>query len=71
MEWRVRAVREAGQMKWRGRNVMLTKALWGQEIGLKPIADGLWAIYFEALELGEFDERQWRVRPVKTLRQQR
>src|SRR6266568_4500881 len=71
LEWRVRAVREAGQMKWRGRNVMLTKALWGQEIGLKPIADGLWAIYFEALELGEFDERQWRVRPVKTLRQQR
>ena len=70
MEWRVRAVREAGQMKWKGRNVMLSKALWGQEIGLKPVAEGIWKIYFEALELGEFDERHWRVRPRKTLHQQ-
>ena len=68
MEWRTRAVREAGQIKWRGKNVMISKALWGQEIGLKPISEGLWAIYFEDLELGEFDERQWRIHPVRTLR---
>ena len=70
MEWRTRSVREAGQIKWKGRNVMISKALWGQEIGLKPIADGLWKIYFEDLELGELDERQRRIRPVKTLHHQ-
>lgn len=35
-----------------------TQALWGQEIGLKPIGDQLWAVYFEGLNLGEFDERK-------------
>lgn len=71
MEWRTRAVREAGQIKWKGENVLISKALWGQEIGLKPIADGLWKIYFEDLELGELDERQRRVRPARILHQQR
>ena len=70
MEWRTRAIREAGQMKWKGENVMISKALWGQEIGLKPISDGRWTIYFEDLELGQFDERQRRVQPVRTLRKQ-
>ena len=70
-QWEKRRVREAGQMKWKGQNVRITRALWGQEIGLKPIGDGLWTIYFEELELGEFDERERRVRPVKILRNQR
>ena len=43
-------------------------ALWGQEIGLKPVEDGIWAVYFEDLELGLFDERQGRVKPWPRLR---
>lgn len=69
-EWQVRAVREAGQMKWKGRNIMVSTALWGQEIGLQPSAEGRWTIYFEDLELGEFDERLGRILPLRTLRQQ-
>lgn len=67
MEWRTRAVREVGQIKWKGENVMIAKALWGQEVGLKPVAEGVWKIYFEDLELGELDERQGVVRPRRTL----
>lgn len=66
-QWQKRRVREAGQIKWKGHNVRISKALWGQEIGLEPIDEGLWAVYFEHLELGIFDERKGRVRPVKTL----
>jgi transposase InsO family protein len=66
--WQKRQVRECGQIKWKGYNVRISRALWGQEIGLEPIDEGLWAVYFEHLELGIFDERKGRVRPVKTLR---
>jgi len=59
--WEKRMVRKGGQIKWHGKDVRLTQALWGQEIGLQPVGDGLWAAYFEALELGIFDERKGRI----------
>ena len=69
-EWERRRVRKAGQMKWKGKNVQLSKALWGQEIGLRPLHDGCWEIYFEVLALGTFNERKGRVIPSKRLRRQ-
>ena len=66
-DWETRKVRKGGQMKWAGHDVRLTRALWGQRIGLNPIDDGIWTVYFEGLELGEFDERKMRVTPVKKL----
>jgi transposase InsO family protein len=67
-EWEKRVVRKGGQMKWKGRDIRLTSALWGQEVGLKPVGEREWAVYFEGLELGIFEEDQGRVRPVKRLR---
>lgn len=66
-DWEKRMVRKGGQMKWKGKDVRLTSALWGQEVGLKPVADGEWMVYFESLELGRFDERTGRMRPAKRL----
>ncbi len=66
-DWEKRMVRKGGQMKWKGKDIRLTSALWEQEIGLKPVADGEWAVYFESLELGIFDERTGRMRPAKRL----
>lgn len=67
-EWQSRCVRKGGQMKWNGKDVRLTGALWGQRVGLKPIEDGIWIVYFENLELGRFDERQMRVIPARRLK---
>ena len=67
-DWAKRMVRKSGQIKWKGKEVRLTAALWGQEVGLKPTADGEWTVYFEGLELGTFEERTGRIRPVKRLR---
>jgi len=47
--------------------VRLNTALWGQEVGLKPVGKGKWEIYFESFKLGEFDERTGRVKGVKRL----
>jgi len=68
-EWQTRMVRGAGQMKWNGKDVQVSMALVGQEIGLKPTDDGKWALFFETLPLGSFDERTCKVEGVKRLRQ--
>ena len=68
-EWEKRVVRKGGQMKWKNQDIRLTETLWGQQIGLKPVTEGQWAVYFEHLELGLFDERLGRVFPAKRLKQ--
>lgn len=65
--WTVRQVRASGQMKWIGRDVSVTQALVGERIGLEPRGDGLWAVWFETLELGIFDERRGRIQRHKRL----
>jgi len=62
-DWQKRMVRGSGQIKWKGRDLQITKALVGQEIGLKPVGEGEWIVYYEHLELGRFDERNYRVKP--------
>lgn len=64
-EWQVRQVRPNGQLKWKGRDVMMTRALSGEPIGLEPTDEGLWNVYFNHLFLGEFDEQASRISPVK------
>lgn len=66
-DWAVRAVRGSGQMKWRGKDVMISTALIGERIGLEPQGDGHWRLWFGGYELGRFDERKGR---VEALRQQ-
>lgn len=61
-EWEKRKVRTAGAIKWQNQTVQINRALAGQEIGLEPVAEGQWAVYFESLCLGIFDERKLQVR---------
>lgn len=61
-EWRSRTVSPSGQMKWGGHDIQITAALRGERIGLKPIGDGVWEIYFLELLLGRFHERGLRVK---------
>lgn len=60
-EWATRSVRGAGQMQWRGRDVLVTRALCGERIGLQGVDDGVWRVYFAAMPLGWFDERRLRI----------
>jgi transposase InsO family protein len=63
--WQRRQVRTGGQMKWGGKVVSVSLALAGECIGLEPREDGQWAVWFEELELGIFDERKGRILPVR------
>jgi transposase InsO family protein len=66
-DWQKRKVRPSGQIKWKGRNLQISQALIGREIGFQPAGDGQWTIYFEGLELGAFDERNHRLCPSRRL----
>jgi transposase InsO family protein len=65
--WEVRRVRGCGQMKWRNKDVRVTSALVGEAVGLEPLGDGEWGVWFEALKLGWYDERRSRIIRVKKL----
>jgi putative transposase len=59
--YEVRAVSRGGEIKWRGRFLFLSQALGGERVGLEEYEDGLWAVYFGALRLGRFDERDRKI----------
>lgn len=69
-DWEVRQVRPGGRMRWGGQEVNITRALAGLRVGLEPVDDGRWAVWFEDLELGIFEERTMRVRRHPQLRDQ-
>jgi putative transposase len=64
-EWLTRSVRPGGQIKWRNRNIRVTDALIGERVGLKPIGDGLWEVYFGKNLLAHLDERKTQLQAVR------
>jgi putative transposase len=67
--WQTRKVRPNSQIKWHGKNITISDALVGEQIGFKPQGDGLWSVYFGSYALGHFDERKKRLQPVRRQRQ--
>jgi len=44
--------------------------LSGEDVGLEPVGDGRWAVWFQDLQLGVFDERTMKVKGHKNLPRQ-
>jgi len=61
--WQKRRVQSTGQIKWKGQDLSISKALAGQEIGLEPVGEGAWNIHFEHLVPGHDDERKRQLKP--------
>jgi putative transposase len=60
----VRHVGPCGTMTWCRQKIFVGKVLAGEAIGLEPIDDGQWKLWFFQHPLGIFDERQSRVRKL-------
>lgn len=63
--WAQRRICDGGQMKWNGRKVFVSHALKHKQVGLEPLQDGLWRMWFYQHWLGMWDEparRLWRPR---------
>src|ERR1017187_2844691 len=57
----VRRVRECGVFTWKHENVFLSKTLSGERIGLLPIDERYYRVYFAAFPLARFDSWKWRI----------
>jgi putative transposase len=62
VDFMVRRVNHSGAFKWHTRAIFITEALGGEAIGLEPIDDGEWQVYFGPHRVGIFDEHVGRVR---------
>jgi len=52
-----RLVSENGGIRWNGEWIGVTHVLAGELVGLEPIDDALWEVYFGPVKLGRLDER--------------
>jgi len=62
----VRKVRPSGAMKWSGVEVFVSDVLEGEYVGLAPIDDRYYRMYFAHLALAVFDAYEFRLLPTRT-----
>lgn len=60
-DYQVRRVRHDGYIKWQGQTLYLSQALAAEPVGLVPIDNDQWQIYFARLSLGVLDSRLARI----------
>jgi len=60
----VRSVRHQGEIRWKKQEVFLSEVLWGERVGLLPLDDRWFRIYFVQVPLALFDSRHLRVVPL-------
>lgn len=70
-EWECRRVSDAGQFRWKSAYVFVSHALKDEVIGLEPILDGTWRVWFSFYELGVLDEEKCKIwRPEQWAKRQ-
>lgn len=60
----VRTVKTHGHFRWKKKDIFLTEVLWGEPIGLMPLGDGLFTIYFADRPLVGFDSKRDKLVPL-------
>jgi transposase InsO family protein len=58
---RIRAVRHNGEIKWQGARMYLGQVLAGESVGMEPISEGYWQVYFYKMPVGVLDDRRRKV----------
>jgi transposase InsO family protein len=58
-------VKSQGQFRWKKQDVFLSEVLWSEPVGLLPVDDRWYTIYFAQFPIASFDSRQLRVLPLK------
>lgn len=55
--YETRKVDQNGMMKWKKSMIFVSHTLSGQVLGFEEIDDGIWSVYYGAVLLARFDER--------------
>jgi hypothetical protein len=61
-DWKVRPVASGGQTRWKGERLFVAHALAGERIGLEPIDEQHWRVWFSFYEIGILDTVKLRIR---------
>jgi hypothetical protein len=61
----VRPVCERGQFRLGGQRYFLSKMFSGEKLGFRKVEEGVWSVWFYATELGRFEERTGKMKPVE------
>ena len=57
-------VQSHGWFAWKKRSIFLSQVLWGERVGLEPVGDGLFTVYFAQHPLIGFDARRGKLVPL-------
>jgi transposase InsO family protein len=60
--WEIRSISPAGQMRWLGGQVFVAHALDGERVGLEPIEEDCWRVWFSFYEIGTLDAQTMKIR---------
>jgi putative transposase len=64
--WEVRRVSACGVMRWWHAKIFVGRVLTHEAVGLEPIADGEWRVWFYEYPIGILDERRHIIRKLDT-----
>jgi transposase InsO family protein len=64
-DWEVRGVGACGTLRWWKAKIFVGRALSGEAVGLEPIDDGEWRVWFYEYPIGILDERQRVIRKLE------
>lgn len=60
----VRTVRHKGEFRWKKQDVFVSEVLWGERIGLLPVDDHCYTVYFAQFPIARFDSRHAYLTPL-------
>jgi hypothetical protein len=63
-DMQVLSVKSQGQFRWKKQDVFLSEVLWGEPVGLLPVDDRWFTVYFAQFPIARFDSKQLRVMPL-------
>jgi transposase InsO family protein len=62
--WEVRKIGRGGNLCWAQRRAFISHVLTGEWVGMEPIGDGVWKLWFRDYALGVFSERDGKARSL-------
>jgi putative transposase len=62
--WAIRKVKNGGRIKWNGHELHVATPLTSHYVGLKPVDNGRWLLYFMQTPIALFDEKDVRMRKL-------
>jgi transposase InsO family protein len=62
--FQVRRVQQMGQFRWNSERVFLTSVLQGERVGLLPMDDRYWTVYFAQFPIARFDSHELKILPL-------